>query len=303
MDKRLNNLVGIVPPMITPLVARDHLDVPGLQRLVERQITGGVHGLFILGTCGEGTALSGKLRREMIQRTCQNVSGRLPVLIGVTDTSVAESLELARYAADRGAGAIVISAPYYLPLDQDELEAYGRMMAAEQPLPIFLYNIPSLTRTAYAFETVVRLAEVPQIIGIKDSSGDTSYLRELQRRIHREGWRFFIGAELLMVDAVIAGAHGGVAGGALIAPELFVSLYEAAVKHDRQRIAALMQGVRIIERMYKLAPGFASIIRGLKCALGCMGICSDRMADPHRGYSDADRSQVRRLLAELSGVN
>jgi hypothetical protein len=105
-------LRGIVPPMITPLRDRDELDVPGLERLIEHILAGGVHGLFILGTSGEAPSLSYRLRRELVDRVCRQVAGRVPVLVGITDTSFVEALHLARHAAAAGAQAVVTSTPY-----------------------------------------------------------------------------------------------------------------------------------------------------------------------------------------------
>src|SRR6201995_4303684 len=101
-------LTGIIPPMITPLRDRDELDIAGLERLIEHILAGGVHGLFILGTTGEGPSLSYPLRRELIQRVCKQVNHRVPVLAGITDTSFVESVNVARAAAESGATAIVV---------------------------------------------------------------------------------------------------------------------------------------------------------------------------------------------------
>src|SRR6188768_3170832 len=94
---------GITPPIVTPLLARDTLDVAGLEKLIEYQIAGGVAGLFVLGTTGEGPSHSYRLRRELIERTCQFTKGRVPILVGITDTSFVESVNLACYSADVGA--------------------------------------------------------------------------------------------------------------------------------------------------------------------------------------------------------
>ena len=110
--------------MVTPLRGRDELDLPGLERLIEHILKGGVSGLFILGTTGEGPSLSYQLRRELIQRTCRQVQGRVPVLVGITDTAFVESLDLARQAAAAGAAALVHAPPYYLPEGQPELHEY-----------------------------------------------------------------------------------------------------------------------------------------------------------------------------------
>src|SRR5690242_18636907 len=107
-------LTGIIPPMITPLSGRDELDVAGLERLIEHILGGGVNGIFILGTTGEGPSLSYKLRRELIQRVCKQVNHRVPILVGITDTSFVESVTVARSAAESAADAVVVAPPYYL---------------------------------------------------------------------------------------------------------------------------------------------------------------------------------------------
>src|SRR6266478_8353138 len=108
----LPNYHGIIPPMVTPLRRRDELDVPGLERLLEHILAGGVHGLFVLGTTGEAPSLSYRLRRELIERTCRQVAGRVPVLVGITDTAFVEAVQLSHFAAETGAQALVLAPPY-----------------------------------------------------------------------------------------------------------------------------------------------------------------------------------------------
>src|SRR2546423_4637334 len=132
-------LRGIVPPMVTPLLERDTLDVESLERLIAHLIRGGVHGLFVLGTTGEGPALSYRLRREVITRTCEIVGQKLPVLVGISDTSAVESVQLAHHAADAGAAVLVFTTPYYYPISQDELLGYVKRLMPELPLPAMLY--------------------------------------------------------------------------------------------------------------------------------------------------------------------
>src|SRR5688572_18307479 len=115
---------GIIPPIVTPLKDRDTLDVAGLENLIAHMLAGGVHGIFALGTTGEAPSLSYRLRREMVERTCKLVGGKVPVLVGITDTSFVESVELAKVAAGHGAKAVVLSAPYYFPVGQPELLEY-----------------------------------------------------------------------------------------------------------------------------------------------------------------------------------
>ncbi|HEY2573041.1 MAG TPA: dihydrodipicolinate synthase family protein, partial [Verrucomicrobiaceae bacterium] len=142
--------------MITPLRARDELDETGLDRLIEHMIGGGVSGLFILGTTGEGPSLSYQLRKQVIDRTCAQVKRRVPVLVGITDTSFVESINVARWSADAGADAVVVAPPYYLPEGQPELQEDLDHLVPALPLPLFLYNMPALTKVHIELETVRR---------------------------------------------------------------------------------------------------------------------------------------------------
>src|SRR6185295_6273372 len=139
-------LRGIIPPLPTPLHSRDALDVAGLERLIEHLHAGGVAGLFILGTTGEAPSLSYRLRRELIERTCKQVAGRVPVLVGITDTAFVEAVQLSQFASEAGAKALVLAPPYYFPNSQPELLEYVQHLAPDLPLPLFLYNMPTHTK-------------------------------------------------------------------------------------------------------------------------------------------------------------
>jgi 4-hydroxy-tetrahydrodipicolinate synthase len=288
-----------VPPLVTPLAGRDELDVAGLDRLLDHVLANGVTGVFVLGTTGEASSLTARLKGELIDRTCERVAGRVPVLVGVTDTSVVRALETARRAAEAGAAGVVVSTPHYIPLEQGELLAYVRAVVDQQPLPVLLYNIPRLTRTAFEPETIARLADLPRVVGIKDSSGDLACLAAMRGGVSRPDWTFLVGPEALLADAVLAGAHGCVGAGSNLDPALLVAVYDAAAKGDRARLAELRRRLALLDRIYRLAPGQASVIRGLKCALALRGLCDARMAEPYRACNEAERTQIRQFLAEL----
>ena len=189
-------LKGIVPPLITPLKDRDTLDIAGLEKLIEHVIGGGVHGLFVLGTTGEGPSLGYRLRTELIERVCRQVAGRIPVVVGITDTAFVESAKLSRIAAEAGAAGVVLSTPYYFPAGQTELEQYVRKLVPELALPVLLYNMPSLTKVWFEIETLRRLSELDRVVGVKDSSGDMDYYSDLCRlQSERPDWSFLIGPE------------------------------------------------------------------------------------------------------------
>ena len=295
-------LSEIVPPMITPLKDRDELDVAGLERLVEHILAGGVSGLFVLGTTGEGPGLSYRLRRELIERVCKQVKHRVPILVGITDTAFVESVNIARVAADSGADAVVLAPPYYLPEAQPELQEYLEHLVPELPLPLYIYNMPALTKVHIELDTVRRAMDNPRIIGFKDSSGDLNYFKaaaELIQR-HRPDWPLLIGPEEKLFDALQAGGHGGVSGGANLFPKLYVKLCEAHRAGNLARAQELQKQIQgVSDAFYRIGKYSSSIIKGIKCVAGTMGICSDFMAEPFHRFREPEREQVKVRLKEI----
>jgi dihydrodipicolinate synthase/N-acetylneuraminate lyase len=294
-------LRGIIPPMITPLLDNDTLDTAGLERLIEHILAGGVHGLFALGTIGEAPALSHRLKHEIVERVCAQVKGRVPVFIGLIDTSVAEVLSLARKAAEAGADALVLTAPYYYPAAQSDLLAYLEHVVPQLPLPVLLYNIPDRPAPVFDIETVRAASQMPNIVGLKDSSYKMVYFRQLQFRMEdRPDFALLTGSDILLAEAVLHGAHGGVCGGANLLPRLYVDLYEAAQRGDVARAQVLHRMVmRLKATLYSVSRERSGFLRALKCALSCLGICSDFLAEPFRPFGAPERQLVQQHLADL----
>ncbi len=294
-------LRGIIPPLVTPLLDRDTLDAAGLERLIEHILAGGVHGLFVLGTTGEAPSLSYRLRYELIERVCGQVKGRVPVLVGITDTSFVESVNIARKARDSGAQAVVLAPPYYFPAGQAELLEYLRHLTPELPLPVFLYNMPSYTKLVYEPETIRAAADFPGIAGIKDSSGNMIYFRRLQSLLKdHPDFSLLIGREELLAEAVLLGGHGCVCGGANLIPQLYVELYNAAYSKDLPKVESLHKKVmQLSTTIYGVGQYESSFLKGLKCALSCMGICNDFMAEPFHRFRRAEHKVIQRYVKEL----
>lgn len=293
---------GIVPPMITPLTGRDTLDTGGLERLINRMIEGGVAGIFALGTTGEAPSLSHRLRREVVQRTCEFANGRVPVLIGITDTSLVESAQLAQASAEAGAEAVVTSAPFYFPAGQPELREYIEQLLPEIPLPLMLYNMPALTKTSFSREVVAWALDREKVIGLKDSSGDLTYFRKMQRlaETSRPDWSLLIGPEELLAECVLLGGHGGVNGGANLHPRLYVELYQAAKEEKMDEVRKLSRQVlELSEAIYHVGQHGSAIIKGLKCSLSILGICDDFMASPFHRFHESERAIIGEKLESL----
>jgi len=293
-------LRGIIPPVLTPLLDRDSLDADAFDRLLEHLIAGGVHALFILGSTGEAPGLSYRLRREVVDRACATVAGRLPLLVGITDTSFVETLNAADYAAKAGASALVLSPPFYYTLNQAGFLGYLERLAPLLPLPLYLYNMPNYTKLVMAPETVRAASAIPNIYGLKDSSGDKDYFRACQQAVRdRPDFAMLIGVEEILAEMVAEGAHGGVCGGSNLDPALYVQLYEAALRKDRDTVALLQKVVMIIsEGVYRVGEPGSSYLRGLKTAVSLLGIGNGFMAEPYRAMSAEEREKIQHAVNE-----
>ena len=294
-------LRGIIPPLVTPLLDRDTIDEPGLARLIEHVIAGGVSGIFILGTTGEAPDLSYRLRRELIRLVTAGVGGRIPVLVGITDTAFVESIALAEVAQDAGADAVVLATPYYFPAGQTELSRYIDRVVERLPLPLVLYNMPSLTKVWFDIDTVAELSRHKQIVGVKDSSGDLDYFKKLVAlKSIRPDWTIMIGPEAMLPEAMALGGDGGVSGGANIFPNLFVECFNAIVAEDSDGTKRLMKHIRRLQDIYCVGKYASRYIKATKCALSLIDICSDRMAEPFNHFLTPERDRVQAVLADIS---
>ena len=295
-------LCGIIPPLVTPLTDNETLDVESLERLIEHLIAGGVHGLFILGTTGEEQSLSYHLREEMIRQSTRINQGRLPLLVCVSDTSIVESIRLARIAADCGADGVVSAPPYYFATGQPELAQFYEELVPQLPLPVFLYNMPSHVKVSFAPETVHRIAQNPHVVGFKDSSANAVYFQSvLYKMRERSDFAMLVGPEEITGECVLLGAHGGINGGANMFPSLYVGMYEAARRGDVARVLQLQQIImQISSSIYTIGQNGSSYLKGLKCALSLLGIIKDDfVASPFYKFNQPEREKVRQALSAL----
>ena len=301
LDSRFS---GIIPPIVTPLIERDQLDFDACDRILQRMVSAGVAGVFVLGTTGEAPGLSYGLRGELVDYVCNAVGTQIPVLVGVTDTSATETISMAEHAARAGASAVVLAPPFYFGLTQGELLGYLERIVPALPLPVFLYNNPSLTRTTIAPETARRAAGIKQIIGLKDSSGDLEYLASVMEAVsHRPDFGVFCGPEELLADAMRLGARGGVTGGANLFPQLYVDMYHAAVSGDGERIGRLQQIVDTISTgVYQQTADPSSYLRGMKCALAALGLCPNILAEPYEPFRGREAAAIRNNIHEIQSM-
>jgi len=297
ISDNLSPLRGIVPPMVTPLNVDHSLDIAGLEKLINHMLEGGVKGLFILGTTGEGPSLPYPLRHQIIDETCRIVASRVPVLVCITDTIFSESVRLAKKAHEAGAAAVVAAPPYYFPLNDTDLYQYIEQLSAALPLPLLMYNIPGCTKTAFSHETILKAAQLPNVIGYKDSTCDMLAFHRLHPLLETS-FTQLIGPEELMGEFVLMGGHGGVNGGANVFPNLYTALYQAAVQKDVEQVVELQNKVgKISDSLYGLngQPG-SSVIHGIKLSLSVLGICQEHMAPPLQQLGQEAKRKVENFL-------
>lgn len=290
-------LTGIIPPLVTPLDASGEIDRAALARLIDHVIAGGVSGLFVLGTTGEGPSLAQQQRRDVVAMACDLTAGRVPVLVGISDTSLEDALSLASHAEICGASAVVAPPPYYFPMTQADLGRYFVDLAERSALPLVLYNMPACVRTKIEPETLEFCTQSARILGVKDSSGDmVAFRRMLEVRTLRPDWKFLVGPEHLLGEATLAGGDGGVSGGANLEPALFVAAYEAAKRRDLEETARLTRKIEDLGRIYKVGHDFMAVARGLKGALEIVGLCGRQMAPPFRGCDEGEMQAIGQLV-------
>jgi len=278
---------GIIVPLLTPLVTPETIDAEGARRLIDHVIAGGVHGIFILGSTGEGPALSLDMQRKFIEVCVDAVGRRVPLLAGISNASAVESARLGKFAADAGVDAAVAAVPCYLPPDEAEQVAFYRYLTEEVPLPFFVYNMPSLTRVSMRLSTLEQVLTLSGIAGYKDSSGDFAAFEAVLKRFgDRPDLSFLIGPEELTARAVMAGGDGGVNGGANLNPKLFADLFDAADRKARPEVDRLQAEVCEFGRLYGTPVTTTGVIRILKREAARMGLVRNVLAAPGLPLAD-----------------
>jgi len=290
-------LKGIVPPVITPLHADETVDVEGLERQLNRLLDAGVHGIFFLGSTGEQPALRDAERAKALQVARRVVGGRAPLVVGVMASSTARAIDNIRAAELAGADAVAVTPPHYFPSrGEPEQLAHYRACAAASGLPVLIYNIPLTTKVMLAPDTMLRIAEGGNVVGLKDSSADfTHFLRVLSLFRPRDGFSVLIGTPAQGGAALLYGADGVVPGIANIDPQVMLDVYAAAQVMD---VVALQRLQERVHRLVNLVSLGAPIVC-IKTALELLGVCGPHAAAPLQPLSPENRERVAAILREL----
>jgi len=296
-------LKGIIPPLITPLNSDFTLDKESLKKLLNHVISGGVHGVFILGTTGEFASLTRETKVALIEETTKLVAGKIPVLVGISDCAFEESLTLSRVAKKSDASAVVATTPFYMNIGQEELLNYYEKLADLIDLPLFLYNMPGNTHKHIDPATAAKLAKHPNIVGLKDSSGNLETFQAYRNALKEfPNFSLLVGPEEILADTLGIGGNGGVTGGANLFPKLYVELFEAFESGEKMRVAELQKAIYFLsQRLYQNENYSSSYLKGLKAALSFEGLCEGNLALPLYAYSESEKETLNEKYKMVKG--
>ncbi len=231
-------IAGSIVALVTPMSEDGGIDWPALERLIEWHIAEGTNGIVAVGTTGESPTLTVAEHCEVIRRCVRQVAGRIPVIAGTGANATREAIELTESAAGAGADACLLVTPYYNKPTQEGLYRHFRAVAEAVAIPQILYNVPGRTACDLGNETVERLADIDNIIGIKDATGDVARGRAL---IERVGDRLAVysGDDLTALDLILAGGRGDISVTANVAPGPMAAMCAAALAGDEARARSL----------------------------------------------------------------
>lgn len=295
-------ITGLIPPMVTPLDVQRKLDAAGVRKMVKHLVGGGVDGIFLMGTTGEGPHLSYAVREALVKETCRAVKGRVPVFVGITETDIEDALDLAAACRRFGAAGVVAAPPYYFKLTQTECAAWFTELANRSPLPVVVYNMPAHTDTVVDPTTIVKLAAHKNIVAMKDSASSIPLFNRFLLALEpfKKDFSLLIGPDEGAGEAVALGADGCVSAAANLWPAAFKALYLAAKAGDLVRTARLQRFATMVTyNLYTLGQGQIGFLKGIKAALSDMGLVQNVLSSPFTPFADSELASARKALKAL----
>lgn len=290
------DIKGIVTPIVTPMNEDESINTEELRRQVDRQIEGGVHGVFPFGTNGEGYILSAAEKELVLRTVVDQVAGRVPVYAGTGAISTKETIEQSTMAKDVGADVLSIITPSFAAASQDELYTHFATVADAVDLPIVLYNIPARTGNSIAPGTVAKLAQIESIVGVKDSSGNfaniLAYLDAGKKAVG--SFDILSGNDQLIIWTLLAGGTGGIAGCANVYPHVMASIYNLFMEGKIEEAKAANESIASFRACFKY--GNPNTI--VKTAVALLGYEVGKCRAPFNQVPDEGIEALKRVLDE-----
>jgi 4-hydroxy-tetrahydrodipicolinate synthase len=288
---------GIIPPVATPMQANEDLDLPRLRWFLDHLIASGVHGVFVLGTNSEFYALDEREKQEVVATAVAHVNRRVPVYAGTGAETTREVVRLTKMAEREGADGVSVITPYFVAPTQQEIYDHYRRIAEHTRLPVLLYNNPATCGgVKIDVDTVARLTEIPNILGVKDSSGDLQNTVEFLRVVP-ERFSVMMGRDTLIFPALLMGARGAVPATGNVAPALLAEIYNAFRAGDLARSKAAQLRLNPL----RLALGLCTAPGAVKAALQVLGMSIGPCRSPV-GPLAADKVPKMRAALQAAGL-
>lgn len=288
---------GIIVPVLTPMKENGDIYPQALKGEIDRLIEAGVQGIFVFGTNGEGYILSEGEKEEILAAAVEYTNGRVPVYAGTGAVSTRDTIRLSRRAAELGADALSVITPWFAAASQQELYDHYRALAEEAGLPIILYNIPARTGNRLEPATVEKLSELPEIVGVKDSSGNfDNILQYIERTRYRQDFAVLAGNDSLILWTLMAGGRGGVAGCANVFPETLTAIYTHWKEGRLEEARKAQDAIRPFRNCFRY--GNPNTI--VKTAAAMKGFCVGPCRAPFNQLPQEGTEAVARVLKELA---
>jgi dihydrodipicolinate synthase len=288
---------GIIPAIITPMNDDESVNIEIFREQIERQIEGGVHGLFPFGTNGEGYILSEKEKIEVLEAAIDQVKGRVPVYAGSGCISTADTIRMSKKAEELGADILSIITPSFALASQKELYDHYVAVAKHVNIPIVLYNIPARTGNKLLPETVAKLAkDVDVIVGAKDSSGDWENLKAyitLTRDLEKD-FRVLSGNDSLILPCLKEGGAGGITGCANVYPHVMSSIYDLFIEGKLEEAQTVQDSIASFRAVFHY--GNPNTI--VKTAVALLGYKVGKCRAPFNQLPEEGIVALKKVLAE-----
>ena len=284
-------IVGSIVALVTPMHEDGSLDFESLRSLIDWHIAEGTDCIGVVGTTGESPTVSVEEHCEVIKVAVEHAAGRVPIMAGAGANSTAEAIELSKYAKRVGADCTLQVVPYYNKPSQEGMYRHFRSIAESVDIPLVLYNVPGRTVADLQHDTVLRLAQVPGIVGIKEATGDIERAAWLIREAPK-GFSIYSGDDGSAVALMLLGGHGNVSVTANVAPKAMHELCIAAIEGDARRAAAIHNRLLPVHRALFCEPSPAPT----KWALAQLARCGVAVRLPLVPLSEAGQATVRSAL-------
>ena len=291
-------LSGSLCAIVTPMQPGGALDLPALRKLIDFHVENGTSGIVIVGTTGESPTVDVDEHCELIRTSIEHAAGRIPIIAGTGANSTSEAIALTRYAKGVGATACLSVVPYYNKPTQEGLYRHFRAIAEAVDLPVLLYNVPGRTVADLANDTVLRLAELPGIVGLKDATSDLVRHVELRRRLAGREFRLYSGNDDTALPYMLLGGDGVISVTANVAPRAMSQMCATALAGDVS--AARAHNARLMGLHARLFVESNPI--PVKWALSDMGLIHNELRLPLTPLSPQHHDAVRAALREAGCV-